>query len=179
MPEHVVIDELTYEKAERLAIATLKVFQRTRGHYNNTLNSHLRGKIGELACVQWLSREGISCEAIFEYLDRIAEADLVLGESRFDVKTWDERYWNEMGRCIAVNQLPKLKAKADGVVWCTSPAKLEPGITVEILAWSTIDDIETAPKRMTGPAHRRQVYNHQLDPQTLRPLDTLLASASS
>ena len=106
MSEHVTIDEETFEKAEQIAIATLKVFERQRGHYNNTLNSHLRGKIGEFACINWFGAKGAMCEAIFEDLNRMSEADLVVGGLRLDVKTWDERWWPQQGRCIAANQLP-------------------------------------------------------------------------
>ncbi|MFG0256573.1 MAG: hypothetical protein ACF8GE_01590 [Phycisphaerales bacterium JB043] len=176
MPQRILINAERYGQAAALALDTFRRFARARGHYNNTPNSHLRGKIGEIACDCWLQGEGIETEAVFQDLDRMREADLVLGTRRIDVKTWDERYWGEMGRCVAVAQIERLRAKADGVLWCVTPSELGPEIEVEIVGWNTIDDITRAPRRTTGPAGRRQVDNYQVDLDAVRQLDELLRS---
>lgn len=46
-----------------------------------------------------------------------------------------------------------------------------PDIKVNILGWSTIHDVESADKRLTGPEHNK-IHNYQLD--EIRPLAELL-----
>lgn len=179
MPDCVIIDQSTYDEAYGLANATLEKFANTKGHYNNTLNSHLRGKIGELACAEWMANNQIKCTQVFRDIEQIADVDLVTSTMRLDVKTWDERYWDDLGRCIAVRQLPKLQKKADAVLWCVTPQKLSPGIAVKIIGWNTIDDVAAAPQRSTGPTGRRQVDNHQVDLLSVRPLEELLLILST
>jgi hypothetical protein len=162
--------------ARRLAEATFEQWRRFQGHYNNTVDSHLRGKVGEIAVASLLEAHGCGCERVFEDLSREDECDIVVGGSRWprvDVKTWNARYWAEMGRCVSVSQLPFLRRKADAVVWCISPRSLTEGAEVEVRGWSTIEDIEHAPRRVTGPAGRRQVDNHQVEEGTLRPFSSL------
>lgn len=163
----------SFRIAEELAAQTYEVFKGRWGHYNNTVNSHLRGKVGEIGCHLWLDAQGIPHELVYENLARLEEADIILNAGRpfrFDVKTWDTRYWKAMGRCVAFKQLPKLKKKANAVLWCVTPKELAPGVEVEIFGWSSIRDIENSPRRMTGPAHRRQVDNYQVDLEAIRPL---------
>ena len=172
------IDEEMFGKADTLANNTLAIFKKQRGHYNNTKNSHLRGKLGEFACVSWLNSVGLECDAAFQDTGRMSEADIIISSNdkrqwRYDVKTWDITHWDKMGRCVAVNQLGKLKDKADGIIWCTTPASLSPDIEVNIIGWNTIHDIQNATQRWTGPANKRQVHNHQIDIGNIRPLADL------
>ena len=61
-------------------------------------------------------------ENTYTDLDRMSEADIIIpGKLRIDVKTWNIEHWDEMGRCISVDQIGKLEKKADAIVWCTSP----------------------------------------------------------
>jgi hypothetical protein len=166
-----------FARATSLAYQTYLRFQARSGYYNNTPNSHLRGKLGEIACQRWCEFNDIVNEALFEDPEQIGEADLVVrddADHRIEVKTWDETGWDQWGRCIAVPQLPKLRAKADCVLWCTSPKVLVAGIRVMLVGWNTVDDIAAAPRRWTGPAWGRQVDNYQLDSQTIRPMAALL-----
>ena len=179
MHSRIIIHQTSYDTAHRLATETLALFAKSHGHYTNSLNSHLRGKIGELACADWLSEKGVHCERVFEVITRIAEADLVTRILRLDVKTWDERYWHEMGRCVAVAQLATLKSKADAVLWCVTPQTLGPGIAVVIVGWNTLDDVATAQRCWTGPAGKRQVYNYQVELSAVRPLDELVNRTAS
>ncbi len=179
MGELIKIDDVRHAEALRLAQQTLAIFAKMPGHYNNTLNSHLRGKLGEIAAADWLAANGIKIDAAFRDTGRIKEADIVgVGARtlRLDVKTWDSKYWPEMGRCVAVGQLDKLRNKAEGIVWCVSPSSLDPGIEVEMVGWNTLADIEAAPRRMTGPTGRRQVDNYQVDPGNVRQPASLLAA---
>lgn len=176
-----VVDLTTAEVLEALKMAeqTFRVFANAPGHYANTVNSHFRGKLGELACSRWLAANGASVEQVFGDAARMRECDIIVsGDScwRLDVKTWDQAYWAELGRCVAAGQLAALRNKADAVLWCTSPSKLSPerSIHIEIAGWNNIADIETAPRRLTGPRGRRQVDNHQVEPENVRPVSELM-----
>jgi len=165
-------------EAQQLAEQTLKVFAKEWGHYNNTLNSHLRGKVGEIAVARWLETNGVRVDPLFRDTGKGSQCDIVASDARklrLDVKTWDKTYWAEMGRCVAVDQLKKLRTKADGILWCVSSPKLVPGVEVELVGWNWMDDVAAAPRRMTGPAGRRQVDNHQVDADKLRRPTDLLA----
>jgi hypothetical protein len=78
-----------------------------------------------------------------------------------------------MGRCIARSQLGALKAKADVIIWCRAPHLLSKGIEVIFAGWSTMDDIDLAPVRSTGPDWGRKVENYQLDDGDLRNITAL------
>lgn len=174
--EHAIsvhIDEAAYREAESLARRTYQIFRNTQGHYPNTINSHLRGKIGEMACMQWLINQGVACHAAFKDVAQMECADIIVegeSETRVEVKTWKQKYWDEMGRCVAVQQLKFLQRKANVVMWCITPDDIEVGMRVDIAGWNTIEDISKAPRRMTGPHARLQVDNHQIAPEKLRPL---------
>ena len=170
------ISEEHFTLASDLAGRTLDLFQNRRGHYKNNRNSHLRGKLGEIAATQVMADLGLSSEALWADLSRLSEADIdVTGAFRADVKTWSSQYWAEMGRCVAANQLPKLLAKADIIIWCVSDRQLCSGMTVEVRGWNSMSDVASAPRRLTGPATGRKVDNYQLDESAVRDIATLLS----
>ena len=74
-----IISSDQFKLAEKLAFETFARFSRTKGHYNNTSNSHLRGKIGEIATSTALQELGFKVEDTYTDLDRMSEADLVVG----------------------------------------------------------------------------------------------------
>ena len=171
------ISETDYKAATTMAGQTLAKFAGNPGYYTNSYNSHLRGKIGEIAWAKWFADQGIDVERLYEDSALIANADLILKdeqEHRIEVKTWDERWWKDLGRCIAVSQLPKLQKKVDLVIWCVSPTNLQSGALVRLVGWSTVEDVAAAPKKYTGPKNRRQVHNYQLDQENLREMTSLL-----
>lgn len=146
-----------------------------RGHYNNTLNSHLRGKLGEIVVSNFLRESGFSTEDSFKDLSKMAEADIVIpGRCRIEVKTWSDEFWPTMGRCIAIDQLTKLEGKADLIIWCVSDSHLKPEMTLRVVGWNLVSDIPRAPQRLTGPPNGRKVKNYQLDNSMLREIDELL-----
>jgi hypothetical protein len=164
-------------QAHELATKTLGHFAGRTGHYQNTWNSHFRGKLGEIACAKWLESNSVSIERLFEDLDRTQEVDIQLSpplDKFIEIKTWDDSYWNDLGRCVPVAQIPQLSTKADLVLWCTSPFKLSGDVTVTIAGWNSVDDILASPKRFTGLKGRRKVFNHQVDLQRVRSPNSLL-----
>ena len=170
----IVITNDEYNVAIEIAEETLRRFSSNRGHYNNTANSHIRGKVGEIAVSNFIGQLGFQLDPVFKDLGKMAEADIIIPcKCRIEVKTWSEEFWPTMGRCIAWDQFEKLKKKADLLVWCISASKLEPLMNVDIVGWNLIEDIPAAPRRLTGPANGRKVDNYQLDSEMIRPIDTL------
>ena len=168
----VTFDE--FKIAVDLADQTLLRFSSTRGHYNNTSNSHLRGKIGEIIVANFLHQLGIATDPVFKDLDKMADADIIVpGKCRIEVKTWSEEFWSSMGRCIAVDQYEKLRRKADLIIWCVSAVELKPQMQVKIVGWNLVSDVSSAPQRLTGPSNGRKVNNYQLDSAMLRPIENL------
>jgi len=171
----VTINSDMFSQAEGLAETTLSRFAGRRGHYPNKRNSHLRGKLGEIGFAAWLQSHDIEFEPAFLDVGRLSECDVIVKgrvEHRCEIKTWDETGWDQWGRCVAVAQIGKLKREADLIVWCTTPKQMAANIQMNILGWSTIEDVENAEKRVTGPAHN-QIHNYQLD--QIRPLADFLA----
>ncbi|MBT7692944.1 MAG: hypothetical protein HN750_13095 [Gemmatimonadales bacterium] len=168
------ISEEQFAVAGDLADQTLRLFAGRPGYYNNNRNSHLRGKLGEIAATQVLSGLGLECETLWADIGRLAEADIeVPGVFRADVKTWSAQYWADMGRCVAVGQVQKLAVKADLIIWCVSEPRLQPHMAVEVRGWNSIADVEAAPRRLTGPATGRKVDNRQIDEAVIRVLEDL------
>ena len=111
-------------------------------------------------------------ESLFADLDKMALTDIVVaGKTRVEIKTWSLEYWPEMGRCIAVDQLSKLQKKSDCIMWCASTAKMAPGMQVKINGWNFMADVSAAPRRWTGPANGRKVYNYQIENDKVRGFD--------
>jgi hypothetical protein len=163
--------------AQELATKTQGLFAGRTGHYQNTWNSHFRGKLGEIACARWLENNSVSIERLFEHLGRTQQADIQLSppwDKFIEIKTWDDSYWNDLGRCVPIAQIPELSTKADLVLWCTSPSKLNGEVTVTIAGWNSVKEIIASPKRFTGPKGGRQVFNHQVDLQRVRSPKSLL-----
>jgi len=160
-----------FELAEKLAFETFARFSRTKGHYNNTSDSHLRGKIGEIATSTALHELRFKVENTYTDLDRMSEADLAIsGNLRIDVKTWNIEHWNEMGRCMSVDQIGKLEKKADIIVWCISPNTLASGISVSVAGWNKVSEVRQAPRRLTGPKNGRKVENFQFEVSEMRDI---------
>ena len=169
-------DEMVAD-ARAMAEETYRLFANLPGYYDNTPDSHFRGKIGELACAQWAASAGVPCEPIFKDVNRMQEADLHLGDppaQRIEVKTWNVKYWQDLGRCAAVDQMPKMRVKADVLIWCITPDSIASGTTVEIAGWNTVAEIAQMPKVLTGLVGGRKVHNHQVPVEQVRPLEELV-----
>ncbi len=154
------------------------------GHYTNALRAHLIGKLGELAVEHALLTRGLRLDAHFRHPERESLCDIVVKRrgyralTRLEVKTWSRAHWPELGRCIAVEQFPLLQKKADVVIWCVTdppdPAEAPAPAVVDLVGWSTLEEVRAAPVRWTGAGAMRRVQNHQLDASTLHPFSTFL-----
>ncbi|MCC7118077.1 MAG: hypothetical protein IT310_06085 [Anaerolineales bacterium] len=166
--------------AMEVAQSSFARWENQRGHYNNRLNSHFKGKLGELAVEKFLAGQGLKFDSHFRFADREKLADIVLKVKgytsiiRIEVKTWSAAYWKELGRCIAVDQLSDLKKKADVIIWCLTdlhdlPQNLAP-VSIALCGWSSIHDAQNAPVKLTGLENMRKVENHQLAEADLREM---------
>jgi hypothetical protein len=166
LTEHQVAD------AAALAEATHERWQAAAGHYRNTVSSHRKGKLGEIAVEEWAAQNGLEAESFFRDPNMERYSDIQLGQQRFDVKTWDARYWEAMGRCVRPGQLSALRRKADGLVWCFVDESLD---QVVLAGWSTVEEVSNLPVVETGPSGRK-LANHQVPLDGMRSMDDLLAA---
>jgi len=172
--------------AAETARASFERWESQQGYYNNRLNSHFKGKLGELAVEKFLLNQKLKLDSHFRFADREKLADIVVKIkgytkiSRLEVKTWSHHYWTELGRCIAVDQYPDLKKKADIIIWCLVDAKqvLNSPAPIKVLlaGWSKMDEVLNAPIKLTGKDNMRKVNNYQLNESDLREMSDLLES---
>ena len=160
--------------AENVARSSFAKWESQQGYYNNRLNSHFKGKLGELAVEKFLLDQKLKLDSHFRFQDREKLADIVVKAKgykkviRLEVKTWSSNYWQNLGRCIAVDQYSDLKKKADMIVWCLVDEKqildASASIPVKVIlaGWSKIDEVLKAPIKLTGLDNMRKVNNYQL-----------------
>jgi hypothetical protein len=174
--------------AAETARASFERWESQQGYYNNRLNSHFKGKLGELAVEKFLLDQKLKLDSHFRFADREKLADLVVKIkgynkiARLEVKTWSLNYWQELGRCIAVDQYPDMKKKADVIIWCLLDEKqiLDASMPVKVIlaGWSKIDEVLKAPIKLTGKDNMRKVNNYQLDETDLHDISSFSGSLS-
>jgi hypothetical protein len=170
--------------AAETARSSLARWENQRGYYNNRLNSHFKGKLGELAVEKFLLDKKLKLDSHFRFPDRENLADIVVKIRgykkilRLEVKTWSGNYWQELGRCISVDQFPDLKKKADLVIWCVTDADaitdLPAPVKVTLVGWSRMDEISKAPIKLTGFDNMRRIENYQLAEADLHEMGNLV-----
>ncbi len=158
--------------AAETARSSFERWESQQGYYNNRLNSHFKGKLGEIAVEKFLLDQKLKLDSHFRFADRENLADIVVKINRYkkvvrlEVKIWSKNYWQDLGRCIAVDQYPDMKKKADMIVWCQVDEKqiLDVPAPVKILlaGWSKIEEVVNAPIKLTGLDNMRKVNNFQL-----------------
>jgi hypothetical protein len=181
---HIIsLDQDSLHWAIAAAEASLARWGSAPGHYRNQWASHLVGRLGEVAAEQFFASRGLVVLSHFRFPEREALCDIELAALRFDVKTWSAAFWNDLGRCAAVNQMPVLERKADGILWCVlhENASLskdawlaKASVRVALRGYSTLADIRQSPVRLTGRPGMRQVRNHQVAEKDIRRLDALI-----
>ena len=169
--------------AAETARLSLVRWENQRGYYNNRMNSHFKGKLGELAVEKFLLDRKLKLDSHFRFADREKLADIVVkirGYNkvlRLEVKTWSRNYWQELGRCISVEQFPDLKKKADVVIWCVTDvdaiANVPAPVKVLLAGWTKMDEIARVPAKFTGLDNMRKVENYQLAESDLHEMGGL------
>lgn len=157
-----------------LADGTFERYKHVAGHYRNLANSHLVGKLGEVAAFLWFRDNGLNpvFNALVPGLDKQCDIDTDAG--RCEVKTWSSHTWDEWGRCVSVSQLASIKKKADFIFWCVVDDIDSQTPIVRFKGWSSIDVIERHEPKLTG-RFGAQVLNHQIDEEHLQGLELLKA----
>jgi hypothetical protein len=168
--------------AAETARASFERWESQQGYYNNRLNSHFKGKLGEIAVEKFLLDQKLKLDSHFRFADRENLADLVVKINgykkiaRLEVKTWSLNYWQDLGRCIAVDQYTVIKKKADVIIWCLLDEKqiLDASALVKVLlaGWSKMDEVLNAPIKLTGLDNMRKVNNYQLSEADLRDMSS-------
>jgi hypothetical protein len=152
------------------ARSSFERWESQQGYYNNRLNSHFKGKLGEIAVEKFLLTQKLKLDSHFRFPDRENLADIVIKikgykkVARLEVKTWSKNYWQDLGRCIAVDQYPDMKKKADMIIWCLVDEKQISDAPVKVLlaGWSKMEEVLKAPIKLTGLDNMRKINNYQL-----------------
>jgi hypothetical protein len=184
----VILNRDEIDDAIALANITFARWKNQRGFYPNEYNSHIKGKLGEIAVEKALKSEDVAHTSHFRNAKSQGLCDIELANAqyaRLDVKIWSLEHWPDQGRCVTPGQLPKLQSLADAVVWCivdlpkiNTASDLDSLIEllIDIRGWSTVDEVAaTTP----GPTGWRKIINHQVDETALRSPTTLFASFRS
>ena len=169
----VVLNTETKLAALLLAEASFQKYSKVFGHYRNTANSHLVGRLGEFATYTHLKNQGLNPIPNFLELNKIQNCDIDSRVGRIEVKTWKAEFWDDWGRCVSVSQLASVKRKADLIIWCVADEIESDTPKIEFKGWSEVSDIENLEPKMTGK-ESRQIYNYQFDEASLNSIDSLI-----
>jgi hypothetical protein len=165
---------------------TLSRYVNAYGHYNNTFNSHTKGRFGEVALETLFLDKGCTVTPHFKNPASDRLCDIEVSPARFqrlEIKTWSASGWYRLGRCFSPKQVSKLRRTADAVVWCTVPLEnlsdrsdLDgyEALDVTLIGYSLPEDIMSAPIGPTGEEHMRKVNNHQVDAHLVRAIEDII-----
>jgi hypothetical protein len=160
--------------AEQLSEQTYQKYKNFNGHYRNLRSSHSIGRYGELAAYKYFKQLDMNTNPHFLDVEQDSLCDITADNIRWDVKTWNSKYWQVWGRAVSSKQLPFLEKKADALLW-TSVDPLQPS-EVTIYGWSMVADIRLYEPAWMGPEGNR-VHNHQVPPDKIRPLSGIKKEA--
>jgi len=168
----VVLNVETKLAAVLLAEASLQKYSKVFGHYRNTANSHLVGRLGEFAAYHQLRKMRLKPVANFINInnDRVCDIDSRIG--RIEVKTWSAAHWENWGRCVSVAQYHSIQRKTDLILWCVAYDVDSDNPRIEFKGWNEVSDLLTMKPKMTG-AEGRQIHNYQFEESQLNPMKTL------
>ena len=103
---YLIVIELTEREkqiARQLAQQTYEKYGAREGHYRNLLSSHLVGRMGEIAALEFFGSNNLNPVAKFHDPQFDNECDIVTRAGRCEVKTWSYDYWETYGRCVDVS----------------------------------------------------------------------------
>lgn len=111
---------LTAEDRREADEAARNLTSSRRGAYgDNAFRRHVTGRLGELGALRWLSSRLPDVRPLFRSSDSQAAADIEVGAWQIEVKTWRGHNWDALGRSLAPQQLPRLRKKADVILFCS------------------------------------------------------------
>ena len=155
------------EIASILAERSFARYKNVAGHYRNTPNSHLVGKLGECAAFFWLSEQGCNTTPLFLDSKRDREADMIVDSHRVEIKTWSEQHWENLGRAVAVTQYPSIQKKADRILFVSVEGVDSSEPVARLRGWVEVEAFAGMEPKMTGVAGR-QIHNLQIEPDQLK-----------
>lgn len=164
------LNKETLQAATKLAEATFAKYEQTRGYYKNTLSGHRIGRLGEFAVLAYLHQQGI--ETIPHFLDPLSdrECDISTADNNIEVKTWNEIYWKDLGRCVAVGQYPSMLKKATAIAWATVTEPESDSPIVTLRGWCNVELMGSVEPKLTGSF---QINNYQIEEHQLNEMGTL------
>ena len=172
MTQGLVLNEETKLAALLLAEVSFQKYSKVFGHYRNTANSHLVGRLGEFAAYIHLQEAKLDPLPHFLDINKDRDCDIESKVGRIEVKTWRAEFWDDWGRCVSVSQYPSVKRKADLILWCVANEIESDTPKIEFKGWSEVASIEGMEPKMTG-AEGRQIHNYQFEESDLNPISSL------
>ncbi|MGH8527319.1 MAG: hypothetical protein ACREXY_24870 [Gammaproteobacteria bacterium] len=128
---------------------------------DNSVTSHMVGKLGEVAVANWLVDQGYEVDRVFLDPAREGECDVAIQRPgpprRIDVKSWQERGFNHNAGYVWAKQLPYID-KSDLLLWVRTPdlpgdtgqESFDPAslgaLVVTLVGWSFTTELHTLGK---------------------------------
>ncbi|AQW89014.1 hypothetical protein pEaSNUABM50_00513 [Erwinia phage pEa_SNUABM_50] len=141
----------------------------------NHAHSHLVGMAAEHASwvlfteIEEMLGIDLKIDPAFQDERREGECDLYVGGKRIEVKGIKYGSWLRFGPCVSARQLPKIKKKADIVLWALYNERCQE-FTFE--GYNLVSEIETIPTIMTGAEGREKIENYPVL-SIIKPLQEL------
>lgn len=137
-------------------------------HYPNTPESHLVGKMGEIAAAKLYYMAGVDIRPMFKF-NRFDTPDIIVNDVGVEVKCWSLHNFARLGRAVTVGQYPKLKERSFIVIW----AAVLDTHSVDLCGWNYISDLSRyTPKPYTQPGGK-VVENYQVPMPEMRRISQL------
>lgn len=164
------LNKKTFHAATKLAEATFAKYEQTKGYYKNTLSGHRIGHLGEFAVLAYLYQQGI--ETIPHFLDPNADkqCDISTADNNIEVKTWNDIYWKDLGRCVAVDQYPSMLKKATVIAWATVTEPESASPIINLKGWCNVELMGSVEPKLTGSF---QINNYQIEEHQLNEMGSL------
>ena len=87
--------------AEELSEKTYQKYKNFNGHYRNLRSSHSIGRYGEIAAHKYFKQLGMDTNPHFLNTEEDNLCDITADAVRWDVKTWNTKYWQVWGRAVS------------------------------------------------------------------------------
>jgi len=149
-----------YDKAQKY----LKLAHDKSPYGFNHPHSHLVGLVAEYASlllfqnIEEVLNINLHIDPVFQDNTRDSECDIIVHGTRIEVKSIKYGAWLNYGPCISIKQLPKIKKKADVILWALYNEKKR---EVTFKGFNKIQDIYKVPKLLTGP-EGKQIINYKV-----------------